>query len=346
MITKIRLVLITFAMLTIYAPMFVKAQSIQEVYEVAWNPSGDKLALGYSDGQIIIIDALSGTTLKTYQIYTESVALLAWQNDTTLVATGTGYGITFININTDVVTKIPLDKYDKPGIVPGLTDDQVISGTAGENILRGLVVWDKLTSARLVENTETGAIFSLARSHNKQLLAVGDVRGSVNLHSTQDLQLLTASAPLTSKGDTLFILTISSVAWSNNDQFIVSGHENGDIRMWEVSRQNDTYTLQLMWVANGSMGLDPKSDPTLIRDVAFNPDQKKVSAVNDGGDISVWDAQTGNLISITRTGERLRDADFSPDGARLAVASQLGGYSIMPVASAFVETATPTPALP
>jgi WD40 repeat protein len=340
MITKIRLVLITFAILTIYAPLFVKAQDIPEVYEVAWNPSGDKLALGYSDGQISVIDALSSTTLKVYKIYTKSVALLAWQNDTTLVATGTGYGITFININTDAVTKIPLDEYDKPGIVPGFTDNQVISGTSGENFLKGLAVWDTLTSARLVEKTKIKAIFSLARSYNKQLVAVGDTDGSVNLYSTQDLQLFTASTPLTSEQTARH--TVWSVAWSGNDQFIVSGHRNGDIRMWEVSRQNDTYTLQLMWVANGSMGLDPKSDPTLIRDVAFNPDGKKVSAVNVGGEISVWDAQTGDLISITRTGELVKAADFNPDGTRLAVANDLGAYSIVHITSAFVETATPT----
>jgi WD40 repeat protein len=344
MIIKIRLILVILATLVLFTRRLTQAQNSAYIWSVAWNPNGNKFALGYTDGQINIIDALEGITTKTYQIYTESADSLAWRDDSVLVAGGVGYGLTIINVDTNAITRIPLSEFSIPVIVPGLTEDQVITGTSGESFLKGLAIWDTTTLTRLAGNTEAGGLFSLSRSHNKMLLATGNTRGSINLHSTQNLQLLARSTPLPLELGALNYPT--SVAWSGNDQFIVSGHLDGNLRMWEVSQQNSTYSLQMLWIATSGVGLERNGDATWVKSLVFSPNGKEVSAVNAAGEISVWNAQSGALLSVTRTGNPVISAGFSPDGTKLIMAGEFSGYSIVPIAYTLSNTPTPLPLLP
>jgi WD40 repeat protein/energy-coupling factor transporter ATP-binding protein EcfA2 len=100
-----------------------------------------------------------------------------------------------------------------------------------------------------------------------------------------------------------------SVAFSPDGKKLVSGSENGTIRLWDVE------SGALVYVYTGHMGR--------IAGVAFSPDGKIIASASGDRTVRLWDTVSGNLVEeFTGHNDRVSDVAFSPDGKVLASASE------------------------
>ncbi len=101
---------------------------------------------------------------------------------------------------------------------------------------------------------------------------------------------------------------VTSVAFSPDDQWIVSGSEDQTAKIWET--------------ASGRLQLTLGRLSTGIRSVAFSPDGQRIATGSGDQNASVWDAASGQLL-FTLEGHQtgISSVAFSPDGQRIATGS-------------------------
>jgi WD40 repeat protein len=101
--------------------------------------------------------------------------------------------------------------------------------------------------------------------------------------------------------------TITSVAFSADGRFIVSGGEDKTVKLWDVN--------------TGNIVRDFSEMSSKVKSVTFHPASKIVAACSEGGDLLAWDIFTGKVINkINNKGEEMSACAFSRDGKYIAVA--------------------------
>jgi WD40 repeat protein/tRNA A-37 threonylcarbamoyl transferase component Bud32 len=93
---------------------------------------------------------------------------------------------------------------------------------------------------------------------------------------------------------------------------------SGEVKLWDVGSGRELHTL--------------KGHTSSVTGVAFSPDGKRLASSGfhfdlardvSGGEVKVWDVRTGQeLLTLRRRSGHLHGVAFSPDGRRLAAASE------------------------
>jgi WD40 repeat protein len=170
-------------------------------------------------------------------------------------------------------------------------------------------VWD-VSSGRLLFQGD-GKVFSLAFSPDGSLFAAGDNDGNIALWSVAEGRRLTVL-----KDDRLSIrsLAFAGDMWVPTNEFdgikewlLASGDEGGNITIWEVARR----TVRTRFHGSNFH----------VYTLAFNPDSTLLASAGRK-EARLWDVATGRLVLTIGAGDAHTSLAFSPDGRRLAVASQ------------------------
>jgi WD40 repeat protein/tRNA A-37 threonylcarbamoyl transferase component Bud32 len=121
----------------------------------------------------------------------------------------------------------------------------------------------------------------------------------------------------------------SSVCFSPDGRRLASAGgatpHSGEVRVWDVQTGQETFTLE------GHLGW--------VNSVCFSPDGRRLAAATSNpeeppnptrpGEVKVWDAQTGQeTLTLKGHTEQVTGVAFSPDGKRLASASQDGTVKV------------------
>ena len=113
--------------------------------------------------------------------------------------------------------------------------------------------------------------------------------------------------------------TISSVAFSPNGKWVVSGSWDGTARVWDaVSGQ------EISRMTHDDLG---------VYTVAFSPDSKWVASGGDDSTARVWDATNGQEVAHMSHGDRVLSVAFSPDGKWVVSGSMDGTARVWDAAS-------------
>ncbi|MDR3573059.1 MAG: WD40 repeat domain-containing protein [Anaerolineaceae bacterium] len=99
---------------------------------------------------------------------------------------------------------------------------------------------------------------------------------------------------------------------------LVSGHIGGEIRVW------DAKSGQLVKEFTGSQDFEGLNGFPYISQAVFSPDGKLLASIGAVGDLRIWNAQSWDVESDTKTYENLNPV-FSPDGRFIAASQDLGG---------------------
>lgn len=108
--------------------------------------------------------------------------------------------------------------------------------------------------------------------------------------------------------------SVTSVAFSPNDKWIVTGSADQSAKIWDAKSGTHLHTL------NGHTGV--------VKCVAFSPDGQRVVSGSNDKTVKVWDSQTGQeLLSISGYPAPVLALAFSPDQTRIAIS---GGTAYQP----------------
>ncbi len=104
--------------------------------------------------------------------------------------------------------------------------------------------------------------------------------------------------------------SIYSIDISPNQAMMVSGGEDGLVRIWDTNSWEEIHTFD-------------DSDST-VQAVAFSPQGNTIAAADADGKIRVWDIKTKQLIQTISDDGSIYSLKFSPDGTLLVSVNDIG----------------------
>ena len=278
------------------------------VYSVAFSPDGKTVASGGVDRTITLWDAASGEKRLTLEGHNDDVNYLAFSPDGTILASADeGFRdenhpepkVILWDAASGRIAKT-ITGFDWPvGLVLFTPDGKTLVVAEVDWSRPGCrtSLWDLASGQR---RTTFDAQRALAISRDGQLLATGNMTGTVQLLNMATLQEVAATR---GHSDQVF-----SGAFSPDGQTLATASRDGSISLWGVATLQEVVPLQ-----GHSMS---------VRSVVFSPDGKLLVSVGDEDSARFWDAVNGCTQHVVDAHSgRIWCAAFSPDGRTLATAS-------------------------
>jgi len=309
----------------------------QGVWGVAWSHDGRKMATGSGDTTVRLWDPTTGQVLATLKGHTNRVSAAVFSPDGKLLATGSDDG-TLKMWDTATASEL-MTIQAGAGWIRSLA-----FSPDGRMLVTGLSLksWDVTTGRELRAFDSFGAVWSIAFSPDGKRFAAGTKERTASIWDVN-----TGEELILFKGHTG---EVRAVAWSPDGQLLATGSADRTIKLWNIATGQELATLKghLSHVWSVAFSPDGKqlatcSDdytvkawdiaavlkPNILRfnnfrvfAVGFSPDGRKLAAVGGRG-AKLWNAITGEELAILDGHTRPTESvTFSPDGKRIATASQ------------------------
>jgi WD40 repeat protein len=279
---------------------------------IAFSPDGTLLATSGNDTTAKIWDISSGQTLFTLTNHEAPVNVVKFSPDGTLLATGSEDNTARLwDANTGQELRI-LSGHAERGYdfhfdgIMGLSfspDGERLATTGVDGQVK---IWDVETgkeSLTLSGHPENKAILSVVFSPDGQLLAAGtDKPSTIKVWDSE-----TGKERMTLPGYELN--RIFNLAFSPDGNLLAVGNNAGRLDVWQLPQEMGAtggQTAEILFSI-------PSANAT--RSLSFNTSGTQI--ITSG---KIWDAITGQLLLTFINPAGVGDADFSPDGTRVAAA--------------------------
>ena len=268
------------------------------VRSVAFNPNGNILASGSSDGTIHLWDARTSTHLRTMTGHTFMITSVVFSADGKMLASGSKDNtICLWDMQSGELRKTLKEHADWVFSMWFSADGKVLASASKDNTI---CLWDT-QSGELRKTLDLGhsqEIFEMAFSPDGKTLASWGWESPIYLWDAQTGELR----------NTLTLQqmdVVNEMAFSPDGKTLASAMHNDTVRLWDVQ------TGKLHQLLIGHMHW--------VLSVAFSPDGKTLASGSYGTTIRLWNTQTGKLQKTLT--EHLSDilcVTFSSDGKTLA----------------------------
>jgi WD40 repeat protein len=264
---------------------------------VAFNAAGTQVAVGYSDGTVILFDASSGKELRPIINVGPSINDIRYIGSTGGLAIATQNGVRkwlpgrgLSSLSQTQATTIAIDPQDP------------LIWAVATPYPNATVIWNLHTSPATHRNLGAGD-YDAEFSPNGREVVLADSSGYVyiyNVSTRQQVMQLNASEG-----------TAYTAAFSHNGQLVVSGYSSGATRVWDAATGLQQTTL----TGNGST----------VYTARFSPTGSEIVTASEDGTVRVWQAEPRELqreftSSISGgTPNPVFAAQYSPGGGRILV---------------------------
>jgi WD40 repeat protein len=288
--------------------------STSSMTTAGFSGDGDILAVGLSEGRLLLVDAISGEELVSQPI----------------------------PLNTEIVAVAlsPTQSEERWSLALGLGDGSILLTTVNQTDA------DEVTLASIVPLTRlSGTVTALAFSPNSATFAAGDLTGTISLWDTgsgEFLGTLNGHEPRHA---------ITDLTWVD-DETLISGGKDGRIVVWdaaagEATRTQDTRQgpvlrtsawaqgtyfgaaradgIITIWKSGEALPLTDMGDEGGLRAAAWSPTGDWLMAAADDGRLLRWPVRDGQidepdqtLVGHSASGEWAGAVAWSPEGDRLA----------------------------
>ena len=327
--------LVALASTLILGPNTGSAQTAPLVSVLAWHPTNnDILALGRADGSIVIRDVAANQALQTLYAHTDRVASLAWSPDASMLASsGWDNSVIVWDVSTgEPISMVPLrDPLWMQTLAFNNEGTFVLGGNSGAQGGVTLHVWEAATG-NLVYEAMAGEVYTIEFDRLNDRFAVGGLTPIFAIHSGSSFERLGISR-LADNGIRPEVQLVDTLAWNADSTLVATGHMNGIVRVWDMTADPITASLEL--IANDTDSLD--YDIADVRAVIFRACDRQVVAYSANGTLRGWETETGEVFIDDQFDDGIIAAEFSPDGSLLA-------YSADGVDDIVIEPVSASPA--
>ncbi|KAH8926376.1 WD40 repeat-like protein [Atractiella rhizophila] len=306
------------------------------VHTVAFSPNGEFIVSGSQDHTVRIWNATTGEQLKVLQGHTDYLRAVTFSPDGARVASGasdmtvriwdvpTGEQLTVLQCQSDFIRAIC---FSNDGTKVALASDD-----------KTVQVWNVSTQEQLhVLRGHSDAVRGVCFSPNGDKIVSGADDKTVRVWDVatgEQLKLIS--------GHTGWI---HAVAYSPDGATITSSSEDQTIKTWDALTGQHLKTLESdseLLSTYATKDIPKPSDPPsqapevavkpqpnalqghsdFVRAVSFSPDGSKVATGSFDSTVRIWDAVTGDQLSILRGHTNfVRAVRFSPDGTKVGSGS-------------------------
>jgi len=294
--------------------------AVNPIHTIAWSPDGRKIALGYSQGRVKVLDAATKQFL--FQILTPPLLAeaVSWHPNSTLLAVGDGLGfVMIVNAQTQKVIKsfsVGEAAYSVRWNASGTKLAVIYQiGTGGTGDY-GVKVWDMASGE--IKTIGYGVASGSWSPDGTRYLT-----GGMNAHALV--------WDMTNFGTLIYNFQysgeyniVTSVDWSQDGQRFAVGTTNGELHIYD---------------ANSGTQLRTFMDEESIYQVVWSPGGRRIATGNAIGQLRVWDIDEGTSTLIVQIDDPVEAIAWSPDGGTLAYGKGDEGVQYLATQSDITPTA-------
>ena len=285
-------------------PLAVLSAHSGAVWSVAFDHSGDTVAMAVEDNSVRLWDVASKSVKSTLNAHRGIVWSSRFSQNGELFATSGDDGLIMLWKPGE---SEPFKEFEHPSAVRGLAlahDSRVLF--AGDR-KGGLRVWSPDADQPLVEAQQPGTVYSVAVSPDDQTLATAGSDKIVRLWNATTL-----APKLSLEGHSGPVYGLS---FNRDGQRLASVGWDKTVRIWDAG----SGLLIKSWEGHDGD----------IWSVAYSPDGKTLATGGMDGAVKMWDAETGKLVA-TFLGHKnaIHALAFNSDGTRLASGGRDGAVRI------------------
>ncbi len=267
------------------------------VRAISWNDSQNQIALVTQSGSLSIISGLDGQLIHSWDRGDgQSLFSVEWNPSGTLLAVG---GAEFLQIRneSEVIYDLPVPRQNVLSL-SWHPEGRLLASISQDGYPNNANIWDVVTG-QLLYTLPAGEALSAAWSPDGNILAITRI-GEIQLWDVDSQQKL----------DVIPIPGYSlSMAWDINGTQIVSAEidfpEQFPVRIWDVASHEVLQTFE--------------GHTRSIPSVEWNHITNRIATGSIDGSVRIWDAETGDLLELYQTTDRVYGIDFSPFGGQLAI---------------------------
>ncbi|MBV9614460.1 MAG: helix-turn-helix domain-containing protein [Ktedonobacteraceae bacterium] len=270
------------------------------ILSAALSRDGKLLAIGTANGEVRLLEAVTGRSLRIYEGHFDCVRSVAFNSDSTLLASGSDdQTVRLWETATERCVRV-LEGHESWIWAVSFSPDGKMLASGSDN--QNIYLWD-VNSGRPLKMFagHEGKVYTVSFSPDGKMLASGSEDQTIRLW-----MVTTGECLETLVGHTGWIW---SLAFSPDGILLVTGSEDQTIRLWQVATGQSIKTL------TGHTGW--------VRSVSFSPDGKQLASGSEDQTIRLWEVNSGQCLKIIEEhSSRVKSVVFSPDSQTLFSSSE------------------------